>query len=906
MVPSSFLKAVPTIGLPRRFHLRLALLGLLIVAAGIFLASQSHPVQAASEAGQAAGHVSNPGITRPPAQGSVASATCTDPTMKARFMAQWNSMIVSSTGTVNPNGYLKVIGSDLIPYHSVETFMVEAPDQGHELSSETWSYFLWLTAEYGYQTGDFSYFNNVWAAINKYAIPSAADQPNGGYNPSSPATYGGEFIDPSSYPVPLVSSNPAGQDPFYAELNSTYGNSQVYGMHWLFDGDNFYKFGQHNDGTSVVDYINTFQRGPNESTWEVIPQPSWDTMKWGQLSGSTPQGFGVYFTQGAGAAKYSYTDAPDADARSVQATYRASQAAAAWGTSVSTDVSDAAKLGDYLRYAMAEKYFKAIPCASMSPSCPGGTGKNSLHYLISWYYAWGGDASSSHSWSWRIGDYAAHFGYQNPEAAWVLSTNASFKPLSPTGATDWGTSLSRQLDFYQWLQSAEGAIAGGAQFGAVSSSGSYTATTGPQFNGMTYVEEPVYLDPGSNTWFGFQAWSMQRLAEYYYNTGNAQAGAILKNWVAWVEGSAVKFVTGTNGEDVNAASTIGWSGAPSGNFTSGSGQPAANPGLHVSIVNFGTDMGTIASAADALTWYAAATGKYSTLDTTTRDFAKRMLDDQWNNHRTASGVTAPESRADYTRFDNQVVYFPAGTTGTTPACSNNCLIPGATFKQIRPQYASDPNYAMVEAANAAGTAPTFTYHRFWAQTDVAVANAFWGDLFGSCGTVTPTPVVSNTPTKTNTPVTPTKTNTPTPTGSIAPTKTNTPTNTPVTPTKTNTPTNGPSLTPTKTFTFTPTFVATTPVKTNTPTATSGSGVTCSPVTATIAAPFTFDGAATNCWKTNSLASYINSWNLTKLTVNGVDYTNKYIFVSAFPAKASDGYWYISYVSTVAWGHFEAK
>jgi len=563
----------------------MVLLAVVILAAGVLVLSQHQAAQAASGGGAVAKNVSNPGITRPPQLSSVASATCTDPTMKARFMAQWNSMIVSSTGTVNPNGYLKVIGSDLIPYHSVETFMVEAPDQGHELSSETWSYFLWLTAEYGYQTGDFSYFNNVWTDINKYAIPSATEQPNGGYNASSPASYAPEYNTPSLYPGSINSSVPAGQDPFYSELQSTYGNTQIYGMHWLFDGDNFYGFGNMSDGTTQVGKINTFQRGPMEGTWDTIDQPTWDTMKWGENVNGAPGGFGVYFVAGAPAAKYGYTDAPDADARSVQATYRASQAAAVWGTSISTDTADAAKLGDYLRYALAEKYFKAIPCASMSTSCPGGTGKSSLHYLISWYYAWGGDASSSHSWAWRIGDYAAHFGYQNPEAAWVLSTQN--KPQSPTGATDWATSLSRQLDFYQWLQSAEGAIAGGAEFGQVSSSGSYTAAPSgtPAFNGMTYVANPVYLNPGSNTWFGFQAWSMQRLAEYYYNTGNAQAAAVLQKWVAWVEGSAVKFVTGTNGEDVNDASTISWSGAPSASFTSGSGQPAANPNLHITIVN---------------------------------------------------------------------------------------------------------------------------------------------------------------------------------------------------------------------------------------------------------------------------------------------------------------------------------
>jgi hypothetical protein len=155
---------------------------------------------------------------------------------------------------------------------------------------------------------------------------------------------------------------------------------------------------------------------------------------------------------------------------------------------------------------------------------------------------------------------------------------------------------------------------------------------------------------------------------------------------------------------------------------------------------------------------------------------------------------------------------------------------------------------------------------------------------------------SSTPTKTNTPVGPT------------PTKTNTP-NGP-TPTKTNTPTTGPS--PTGTSSLTPTRTPTpgasltpagpTPTRTITPTAASGS---CSPVTATITAPFTQDGAGTFCWQSSNLGAYINSWNLTSLTVNGVNATNLYVAAGSLPAKIN-GYWYVSYNSTVSWGHFEAK
>jgi len=143
-------------------------------------------------------------------------------------------------------------------------------------------------------------------------------------------------------------------------------------------------------------------------------------------------------------------------------------------------------------------------------------------------------------------------------------------------------------------------------------------------------------------------------------------------------------------------------------------------------------------------------------------------------------------------------------------------------------------------------------------------------------------------------------NTPIPSSTATRTPTQTgPTLTPTrTATRTNTPT-GPTATPTRT-----------PTRTNTPigptaTPTSGTGSTCSPVTATIAAPFTQDGAGTFCWQSSNLGSYINSWNLTNLTINGVNFTNLYIAAGSYPAKIN-GYWYVSYTSTVPWGHFEAK
>ncbi len=97
-------------------------------------------------------------------------------------------------------------------------------------------------------------------------------------------------------------------------------------------------------------------------------------------------------------------------------------------------------------------------------------------------------------------------------------------------------------------------------------------------------------------------------------------------------------------------------------------------------------------------------------------------------------------------------------------------------------------------------------------------------------------------------------------------------------------------------------VVLTPTPTRSPTP---SGNTCAPVTAVIAAPFTFDGAGTFCWQSSNLGTYINSWNTTSVTINGVNISNLYVPAASYPAKVG-GYWYVGYSSSVAWGHFEAK
>jgi hypothetical protein len=273
-----------------------------------------------------------------------------------RFMDLWEDLHDAD------NGYFSNEG---IPYHSVETLIVEAPDYGHVTTSEAMSYYMWLEAMYGKFTGDFSSFKTAWNTAETYLIPTEADQPSSSmskYNASKPATYAPEWEDPSLYPAQLNSSAAVGVDPIYNQLLSAYGTSTVYGMHWLLDVDNWYGFGSRGDGTSRPSYINTFQRGKQESTWETIPQPCWDNLKFGGKNGFLD----LFTGDSSYSAQFKYTDAPDADSRAVQATYWATEWAKDYGVSLSTYTSKASKMGDYLRYSMFDKYFRKIGASTQA------------------------------------------------------------------------------------------------------------------------------------------------------------------------------------------------------------------------------------------------------------------------------------------------------------------------------------------------------------------------------------------------------------------------------------------------------------------------------------------------------------------------------------------------------------
>ncbi|MFF9407515.1 glycoside hydrolase family 48 protein [Streptomyces anandii] len=630
-------------------------------------------------------------------------------TYDARFLDLYGKITDPANGYFSPQG---------IPYHSVETLIVEAPDYGHETTSEAYSYLLWLQAMYGKVTGDWSKFNGAWALMEKYMIPTHADQPTSSfYNASKPATYAPEEDTPDQYPAKLDPSVAVGSDPIAGELKSAYGTDDVYGMHWIEDVDNVYGYGDTPGGTCEggpsaggPSYLNTFQRGPQESVWETVPQPTCDAFKYGGKNGYLD----LFTGDSSYARQWKYTDAPDADARAVQAAYWADVWARAQGKGgdVSATVAKAARMGDYLRYAMYDKYFKRIGNCVGASACPAGTGKDASHYLLSWYYAWGGATDTSAGWAWRIGSSHVHGGYQNPLAAYALSSCADLKPKSATGAADWARSLQRQLEFYQWLQSSEGAIAGGA---TNSWQGRYaTPPAGtPTFYGMYYDWQPVYHDPPSNQWFGFQAWSMERVAEYYQQTGNATAKAVLDKWVKWALSKTTVNPDGT----YLIPSTLQWSGQPD---TWNASSPGSNSGLHVTVADYTDDVGVTAAYAKVLTYYGAKSG-----DSRAKSTAKALLDGVWDHHRDSLGVAVPETRADYSRFGD-AVYVPSGWSGTMPG--GDKVDSSSTFASIRSFYKNDPAWSKIESYLEGGAAPVFTYHRFWAQADTALAMGSYAEL----------------------------------------------------------------------------------------------------------------------------------------------------------------------------------
>ena len=607
-----------------------------------------------------------------------------DSTYAARFMSLYDDVITNGV----QNGYMSststVSGGLGVPYHSVETLCIEAPDYGHETTSEALSYLVWTAAmrdnivnkankgeitvkgTKDASTESVGDTAKAWKTMEATLIPDT--QAGIMQKQQLSATYSDEWEQIELYPTDMLEGNTA-VNPIHQYFTSAYGSDKgLYLMHWLADVDDWYGFGagtssqykQQNVSGSFT-MINTFQRGEQESCWETIPHACVEELKFGIQSGqegSTRIGGmkGFFNTEAKVAQQYSYTNAPDAEDRAIQAVYAANRWGVAdqsvdskWGGSQKLDVL-AAKMGDETRNNMFDKYYKTIGTTDKWDK----SNSNGQYYLMNWYTSWGGALDGS--WAWQIGCSHAHEFYQNPLAAYALAydTNLSSNMKAQGAVEDFKKSFQTQMEYYLWLLSNDGVIAGGS---TNSVNGRYedhskNVSGTSEFNKMVYVEHPVYADPGSNHWIGNQVWAVQRLAELYYvvqTQGDASGitvggmsltqalETILDKWTGWfLDNSILGKASGTitfedyyekyhatdgtgktkfeipdlstvtdDGESFSIPSSLIWSGEPN----SWTGTYQENTNLKATIVGYGDgDLGCVSSLANTLIYYAAGRG----------------------------------------------------------------------------------------------------------------------------------------------------------------------------------------------------------------------------------------------------------------------------------------------------------
>ena len=722
-----------------------------------------------------------------PTFASAATQYATEGDANTSYAKMFESLYDDVITNGQANGYLAKAdngsGSFGVPYHSVETLCVEAPDYGHETTSEAMSYMAWITAMHdvlatkGIISGSAGDLEKGWktmeAIIPGYSVNAY------GYGDIKydtifkqdklKADTSTEEDDPSKYP-----SKQNGVDainPIYDDMKSAYGSDNgYYLMHWLADVDDWYGFG---GGNGQFTFINTFQRGEQESCFETVPQPCLEELKYGMPgSGDDQNGIKAIFNGKDKVPKqYAFTNAPDAEDRAIQAIYFANQ----YGLNTGEISALAGKMGDQCRNDMFDKYYKAIGCWKNGQGInTQSSGLDSQHFLMAWYTSWGGQLDASwgeYQWAWQIGCSHSHQFYQNPLAAYALvqdsKINAGMKSKNATA--DYEKSLQRQIEMYLWLQSANGPFAGGCtnspggQYKNESrTGGDITCDVNSTFYDMAYVEHPVYADPGSNHWIGNQVWSTQRLAELYYYvqkngdpTGQTYGGlsledaleALVSRWVEWfIENTKFNYVAEDGTEMAYAIpSSLDWSGSPAS--WNQKYDPNANSGLTCTITGYGQgDIGCVSSLCNTLIYYAAVHGVKADAasnpngETTAEKalfLANRLMSAQWNAARDEIGIAYEDHNPNLVRVFEQEVFIPDFYKGEMP--DGSPLEPGATFSSIRKSYADDAMYQECKAVyDATGKTDDYYYtlHRFWHMGDALVTTGTMALLYPD---VTPLP-----------------------------------------------------------------------------------------------------------------------------------------------------------------------
>jgi len=688
------------------------------------------------------------------------------------------------------NGYLSKnnngSGSFGIPYHAKETLCVEAPDYGHETTSEAMSYIVWVTAMHdvladkGVISGSTGDLQKGWKTLEAL-IPgwsvNAYQGEKGEIDYSSlwkldkvKADTTTEEPEPSGYPA--KQNGVDAYNPIFKDFKSAYGSDNgYYLMHWLADVEDWYKFG---GGKGKFTFINTFQRGEQESCFETVPQGCIEELKYGMaVNDAHYKMTGIkavingWEKEGAIAPQYSFTNAPDAEDRAIQAIYFASMN----GLNCGDITGLAAKMGDQCRNDMFDKYYKAIGCQSIDAKSDSESASHSSiqsqHFLMAWYTAWGGSTfpwyaennpSGNYDWAFQIGCSHSHQFYQNPLAAYALAYDPvmSKEMKASDAVADYKESFKRQIEFYLWLQSKDGPFAGGC---TNSKGGQYKKydSSDPLFYDMCYVEHPVYADPGSNHWIGNQVWSTQRLAELYYyvkKNGDATGGAkdfggltleealetLLTRWVNWFVENTEFDKADDDGNIMAYAipSTLDWKGTPA--TWNGKYDAKANDGLTCTIGGYGQgDIGCVSSLCNTLIYFAAANGVKADAAQTDDNtelaakglrLANKLMSAQWNIARDDIGIAYEDHNDSLERIFTQEVFIPKGFDGEMP--DGSPIKPGVTFSDLRQSYADDDMYKECKAVfDSTGETHEYTYklHRFWHMGDALMTTGTMALLY---------------------------------------------------------------------------------------------------------------------------------------------------------------------------------
>lgn len=184
-----------------------------------------------------------------------------------------------------------------------------------------------------------------------------------------------------------------------------------------------------------------------------------------------------------------------------------------------------------------------------------------------------------------------------------------------------------------------------------------------------------------------------------------------------------------------------------------------NPNFHVVTKDPAQDTGVLGSYIKALTFFAAGTqaesGVLSAKGQEAKDMAEKLLNTAWD-YNDGVGIVTEEVRKDYFRFFAKEIYIPANWTGTF---GQGNTIPGTTgvpsdpakggngvyisYADLRPAIKQDPAWAYLDnlyktsynptTKKWENGAPTFTYHRFWSQVDMATAYGEYDRLLGNAG-----------------------------------------------------------------------------------------------------------------------------------------------------------------------------